>query len=113
MNNGWRFWLGWLLLLAVLSNIGLQGLAQGLSAFLLFLVIAPPLVLWGLRWWVRRQIAVGPCPVCGTSLQGWNQTQTRCPNCGERLQVSGGKFQRLTPPGTVDVEAVEVPESSN
>ncbi|MEN9206877.1 MAG: hypothetical protein Q6L50_02350 [Gloeomargarita sp. GMQP_bins_120] len=111
MNTGWRFWLGWLILLLLLGNLGLQGLVRGLVVLLVFFIVAPPLLLWGLRWWVRRQIAVGPCPVCSTSLQGWNQTQTQCPHCGERLQVKNGQFQRLTPPGTVEVEAVEVPEN--
>ncbi|MDV3001582.1 MAG: hypothetical protein N5P05_003188 [Chroococcopsis gigantea SAG 12.99] len=31
------------------------------------------------------------------------------PNCGESLKVEGGTFQTLTPPGTIDVEAVEIP----
>ena len=48
------------------------------------------------------------CPVCGYELAGINGTQLRCPSCSEPLKVEKGKFYRLTPPGTVDVEAIDV-----
>ncbi|MEN9217080.1 MAG: hypothetical protein Q6K90_07140 [Gloeomargarita sp. HHBFW_bins_162] len=112
-NNGWRFWFGWLLLLLLLSSVGLGGLARILSLFILFLWLTPTLLTLGIRWWLGRTIVTSACPVCGCEFQGVINTQTQCPNCGERLQVTGGKFVRLTPPGIVDVEAVEVPESQN
>ncbi|MEN9213683.1 MAG: hypothetical protein Q6J44_03155 [Gloeomargarita sp. DG02_4_bins_56] len=112
-NNGWRFWLGWLFFLLLLSSLGLGWLARGLSLLLLFFILTPALFVLGVRWWLGRHIVAGVCPVCGYAFQGVSNTQTQCPNCGERLQVTGGQFVRLTAPGIVDVEAVEVPESKN
>nr|WP_281438489.1 hypothetical protein [Synechococcus sp. C9] len=96
-----------------MSSLGLGWLVRGLSLLLLLVILTPTLLTLGIRWWLGRNIVTGACPVCGFSLQGLANSQTQCPNCGERLQVTGGKFTRLTPPGIVDVEAVEVPESKN
>jgi len=113
VDPNWRRWLGWLAILLVLSSLGWGGLARGLSFLLLLFVLTPALVTLGLRWWLRRQLVAAACPVCGFEFQGVLQTQTQCPRCGERLQVTHKGFVRLTPPGIVDVEAVEIPESNN
>ena len=42
------------------------------------------------------------------SRQGINNTQMRCPSCSEPLKVENKQFLRLTPPGTVDVSAIDV-----
>jgi len=71
-------------------------------------VIAPAIAFLGLRWWLRRSLVRDHCPVCSYELTGLNQTQIQCPSCGEPLKVEGGHFHRLTPPGTIEVEAVDV-----
>ncbi len=101
----------WLILFGVIWLVGFLGLGWLVkSLFVLFaLVLLTPVVLFlGLRWWLGRNLIQAPCPVCGFAMAGLNNSQTRCPNCNESLQASNGQFQRITPPGTVDVEAVEV-----
>ncbi|APB33016.1 hypothetical protein GlitD10_0702 [Gloeomargarita lithophora Alchichica-D10] len=112
-GNGWRFWLGWLFVLFLLSSLGLGWLVRGLSLLMLLVILTPTLLTLGLRWWLSRNLVTGACPVCGFGVQGVTHTPTQCPHCGERLQVTGGQFVRFTPPGIVDVSAVEVPESKN
>lgn len=113
VDRGWRVWLGWLALLWVLSSLGLGWLVRGLSALLLLFLLTPVLMTLGLRWWLSRHLVTAPCPMCGFQFQGVLHTQTQCPQCGERLQVTQGKFVRPTPPGIVDVEAVEIPDANN
>jgi hypothetical protein len=36
------------------------------------------------------------------------KSQLQCPSCGEPLKIENGQFERLTPPGTIDVDAVDV-----
>ncbi len=112
-DSGWRFWLGWLLILFLLSSLGWGWLVRGLFLLILLVILTPTLLTLGIRWWLGRNLVAGACPVCGFAFQGVAHTQTQCPNCGEHLQVTGGQFVRLTPPGIVDVEAVEVPEAKN
>ncbi len=73
------------------------------------LALITPVIGWFVfRWWLKRNLVEDTCPVCAYEFAGLNGTQCRCPNCGEPLQVEQGHFQRLTPPGTIDVDAVEV-----
>lgn len=113
VDRGWRVWLGWLAILLVLSSLGWDWLVRGFSVLLLLLLLTPAMVTLGLRWWLSRHLVTARCPVCGFRFQGVLHTQTQCPQCGERLQVTQGKFVRLTPPGIVDVEAVEIPDAKN
>jgi hypothetical protein len=75
----------WLTLLAIGLLLGAVGLGWVVNGFLIIvgLVIISPII-------------------------GFNRTDCQCPNCAEPLKVEQGHFQRLTPPGTIDVEAVEV-----
>lgn len=101
----------WLFLAAVLgliSALGLGGILRLLTLGLGLLILAPVVISVIAQWWLRRNWVSGPCPVCGQTVQGLNQTQTQCPTCLEPLQVTAGRFERLTPPGTVDVQAVDV-----
>lgn len=72
-----------------------------------------PIIGWfGFRWWLRRNLVESTCPVCQYEFTGFNQTSCRCPNCNELLRVESGEFKRDIPPGTIDVEAVEVEAKS-
>ena len=102
----------WLTLLAGIWLLGLVGLGWLVKSFLILvglILLAPVLAFLGFRWWMQRNLIKDQCPVCRYEFTGLNRTELECPNCGERLLVDQGHFNRLTPPGTIDVQAVEVP----
>lgn len=92
----------------LLSAIGLGWLVKSFLFVLALLIVAPIVGIFVFQWWVRKNIVQAACPVCGAELTGFNQAQVQCSNCGEPLQAEKGKFKRMTPSGTIDVEAVEV-----
>jgi hypothetical protein len=101
----------WLTIFAViwlLGSVGLGWLVKSIAILLVLLAVAPVIAFVVFRWWLRRNLVEDQCPVCDYTTVGLNGTQLRCPNCSEPLQVEQGHFVRLTPPGTVDVQAVEV-----
>lgn len=101
----------WLTILITFLLLGTVGLGFLVKSFLILmsLVFILPVVGWlGFRWWLGRNLIEDQCPVCGTSFTGLNKTEFRCPSCGEPLKIEQGHFSRLSPPGTIDVEAVEV-----
>lgn len=106
------FGLGFLLtLLTIFMVLGAVGLGWLVNGFLILmgLVLISPAIAWLVfRWWLKRNLVEGNCPVCAYEFTGFNRTECRCPSCGEPLRVEQGRFNRLTPPGTIDVEAVEV-----
>jgi predicted RNA-binding Zn-ribbon protein involved in translation (DUF1610 family) len=110
--SGIGFWLAIIAGIWFLSFIGLGWLVKGtfqlLLILLLFIFIAPSVILLGVRWWINRQLVQDSCPVCEYEFTGFRKHEFKCPSCGEPLKVQDGKFQRLTPPGTIDVDAVEV-----
>ena len=99
----------WLLLFAwLLGAIGLGWLIK-FSLILVGLVVVVPIVgFFGLKWWLKKNVVVGECPVCGVELTGMNGTQVSCNNCGEPLQVGVGTFTRSAQEGSIDVMAVDV-----
>lgn len=106
--SGLRFWLTLLLVVWLLSSIGLGWLVKFSFIVLGLLLITPVIAFLVFRWWLNRNLVVASCPVCGYESAGVNGTQLRCPSCSEPLKVEKGEFHRLTPPGTVDVEAIDV-----
>jgi hypothetical protein len=101
----------WLTILATFILLGAVGLGWVVNGILILvgLALITPVIGWFVfRWWLKRNLVEDKCPVCAYEFAGLNATQCRCPNCGEPLQVEQGHFQRLTPPGTIDVDAVEV-----
>jgi hypothetical protein len=106
--SGIRFWLTLVAVVWLLGTIGLGWLVKSFFILMALLLIAPVLAFLAFRWWLQRNLVEGQCPVCHYEFAGLNRTQTRCPNCSEPLKINQGHFQRLTPPGIVDVEAVEV-----
>jgi hypothetical protein len=107
-NSGLSCLLTFLLVGLLLGSIGLGWLVKGFLLVILLLLLTPVIAFLGLRWWLRRNLVESQCPVCNYQFTGFDRTECTCPNCGEPLKVEGGIFQRLTPPGTIDVEAVEV-----
>ena len=108
-DSGLGCLLTFLVVSLLLSAIGLQWVVNGFLILIFLLVISPVIAVWGFRWWLKRNLVEDVCPVCDYSFTGFNQTDCRCPNCGELLKIELGKFVRETPPGTVEVDAVEVP----
>jgi hypothetical protein len=100
-----------LMLLAVallLGAVGLGWVVNGLLLALGFVLLLPLLGFLGLRWWLKQRLIEAPCPVCGYEFTGFKGQECRCPSCGEALNTMAQGFERLTPPGTIDVNAVEV-----
>lgn len=101
----------WLTFIAFIWLLGSLGLGWLVNSFLILvglLVVTPVLAFFGFRWWLQRNLVQSQCPVCTHEFTGLNRTQLQCPSCGEPLRVEQGHFSRLTPPGTIDVQAVEV-----
>ena len=111
-DSGLGCLLTFLVVSLLLSAIGLQWVVNGFLILILLLVISPVIAVWGFRWWLKRNLVEDVCPVCDYSFIGFNHTDCRCPNCGELLKIELGKFVRETPPGTVEVDAVEVPRKA-
>lgn len=101
----------WLTLIAIAILLGAVGLGWIVKSFLIFLgllAIAPLIAFFVLRWWVSRKVIQDSCPVCSYEFAAFAQSQLQCPNCGEPLEIHNRQFIRLTPPGTIDVDAIEV-----
>ena len=107
-NSGLGCLLTLLLGALLLGSVGLGWVVNGFLILLGLVLVLPAIAFVGFRWWLRRNIIQDPCPVCSYEFTALKNTQTKCPNCGEVLMVESGNFQRVTPPGTIDVEAVEV-----
>jgi Zn finger protein HypA/HybF involved in hydrogenase expression len=92
----------------LLGSVGLGWVVNGFLILLALAIFVPAIAFWGFRWWLKSNLVEDQCPACSYEFTGFNRTECRCPNCGEPLKVEAGRFQRLTPPGTIDVEAIEV-----
>ncbi|HEY9875332.1 MAG TPA: hypothetical protein V6D12_18015 [Candidatus Obscuribacterales bacterium] len=104
----------WLTILAAIWLLGMIGLGWLVKSFLILvglILITPAIAFLGFRWWLKRNMIVDQCPVCSYEFTGFKSTEFKCPSCGEALKAEKNHFARLTPPGTIDVEAVEVQAS--
>ena len=102
----------WLTLFAVVWLLGTLGLSWLVNSVLIIvglIFLAPIVAFFGFQWWLQRNLVASKCPVCTFEFTGLNNTNLQCPNCGESLLVQKGHFQRITPEGTIDVTAIEVP----
>jgi hypothetical protein len=91
-----------------LGAIGWGWLVKSVLLLIILLLASPIIGFLLLRWWMKRNLIEAPCPVCAYEFTGFNGSECRCPSCGEVLMIHQGKFERVTPPGTIDVEAIEV-----
>lgn len=103
-----RSWLLAIAFIYLLSAVGLGWLVKSFFVLLSLLFITPVIAFLGIRWWLSRNLVQEPCPSCGAAAVGLRNRPTQCPQCGESLEIEGQHFKRSTPPGTVDVQAVEV-----
>lgn len=106
--SGFGFWIVLFAAVWLLGAIGLGWLVKSFFFIIGLILITPVIAFLGFRWWLQRNLVEDKCPVCSTNFAAINGMQLRCPNCSEPLKAEKGHFYRLTPPGTVDVEAVEV-----
>ncbi len=107
-NSGLGCLLTFLIVGLILSAIGLKWVVNGVLILIALSIIIPIVGFWGFRWWLKRNLVADNCPVCDYSFTGFNNVECRCPNCDELLTVESGKFTRKTPPGIIEVDAVEV-----
>ncbi|WP_035985333.1 hypothetical protein [Leptolyngbya sp. KIOST-1] len=101
----------WLTLIGVvwlLGAVGLGWLVKSLAVLVVLLLAAPVLGFVGLRFWLRRNLVQGACPVCSTGLTGIKGAETRCLNCGTPLHTEADGFSRVSEAGTIDVAAVDI-----
>jgi len=110
--SGIGCWLTLILGALLLTSVGLGWVVNSVMIVLGIMIILPVIALVGVQWWLKRNLVEDECPVCQYQFTGFNGTMSRCPNCSEPLKIENGKFQRITPPGTIDVEAVDVDASS-
>ncbi|MEL6440763.1 MAG: hypothetical protein AAFQ80_16095 [Cyanobacteria bacterium J06621_8] len=97
-----------ILFILILTSIGLGWVVNSLLIIGVLLLITPVIAFWGIQWWLRRKLIQASCPVCNYEFTGFKNKEFNCPNCGETLKAGAESFSRITPPGTIDVKAVEV-----
>jgi hypothetical protein len=107
-TSGLGCWLTAIAIAFLLTSVGLGWVVNGFFILLGFLILAPLVGFWGFQWWLKRNLVQDQCPVCSYEFTGFKNAEFRCPSCGEPLKVEAGHFSRFTPPGTIDVTAVEV-----
>lgn len=107
-TSGLGCWASIILTIFVLTSVGLGWVINGFIILVALVFIAPVIGFWGLQWWLKRKLIQAQCPVCSYEFTGFKNTEFNCPSCGEALQVEAEQFSRITPPGTIDVDAVEV-----
>jgi Zn finger protein HypA/HybF involved in hydrogenase expression len=103
-----RPWLTPILLVFLASTLGLGWLLKSILLLFGLTLLVPILVIAGAVWWSSRNVVNASCPVCSSTLTGFNGTSLDCPSCGEALRVEGGQILRLAPPNTIDIAAVEI-----
>lgn len=107
-NSGLRCFLTVLFLALVLGSVGLGWIVNSVLILVAVLALIPAIAFGVGWWWLKRKLVESECPSCGYEFTGFRNMDCRCPNCEEALKVEGSRFVRLTIPGTIDVEAVEV-----
>lgn len=107
-NSGLGCFFSLILVGLLLGAVGLGWVVNGFLIFIGIILLTPILAFWGLRWWIARNLVEDQCPACGYEFTGFKQAECRCPSCGEVVKIEGDRFTRLTPPGTIDVDAIDV-----
>ena len=107
-TSGLGCWTSIILTVLILTSVGFGWVINGLLIFTALIIILPIIAFWGVQWWLKRKLIQAQCPVCNYEFTGFKNTEFNCPSCGEALKVEAESFSRITPPGTIDVDAVEV-----
>lgn len=106
--SGLSCWLTIIAFALLASSVGLGWIVNGFFILIALAFIAPILIFWGVQWWLKLNFVQDRCPVCNYEFTGFKNAEFQCPSCNEPLKVAEGHFARITPPGTIDVDAVEV-----
>ncbi|NEQ48827.1 MAG: hypothetical protein F6K11_01665 [Leptolyngbya sp. SIO3F4] len=107
--SGMGCWLTFAIGFALMTTVGIGWLLKSLLVLIVLLFAIPILLIVGAQFWLRRNLVEGTCPSCGQPLTGFKAMMPMaCPNCGTALQTENGKFVRITPEGTIDVDVVDV-----
>ena len=101
----WVFVLGTIWLLGA---IGLSGIIKFTAALVLFFMLAPVLAFVGVRFWLKRNLINGACPVCEQTLAGLKSSNLTCPNCATELIATAEGFERVAADGVIDIQAVDI-----
>ncbi|MEN9869383.1 MAG: hypothetical protein RLZZ171_366 [Cyanobacteriota bacterium] len=107
-TSGLGCWASIIFAVFILTSVGLGWVIKGFVISIALLFITPVIAFWGFQWWLKRKLIQAQCPVCSYEFTGFKNTEFNCPSCGEALQVEAESFSRITPPGTIDVDAIEV-----
>jgi ribosomal protein S27E len=107
-TSGLGCWASIILGIFLVTSLGLGWVIKGFVISIALLFVTPVIAFWGLQWWLKRKLVQAQCPVCSYEFTGFKHTEFNCPSCGEALQVEATGFSRITPPGTIDVDAIEV-----
>ena len=107
-DSGIGCFLTFLIISILLGSFGLSWVVNSVLVLLALFILLPIVGWFALNWWLKRSQVNDQCPVCNYEFTAFQNIECICPSCGEPLQVSSGKFSRITPPGTIDVEAIEV-----
>ena len=111
--SGLGCWLTIFAIVWLLGAVGLGWLVKSIAVLFVVIAVTPILAFIGFRWWLKRNLVQDDCPVCQTPLTGLKGAQTACPSCRTPLQATASGFERFTPEGTVEVNAVDVTSSSD
>jgi ribosomal protein S27E len=107
-TSGLGCWASIILGIFLVTSLGLGWVIKGFVISIGLLFVIPVIAFLGLQWWLKRKLVQAQCPVCSYEFTGFKHTEFNCPSCGEALQVEATGFSRITPPGTIDVDAIEV-----
>ncbi|MEM8602602.1 MAG: hypothetical protein AAGF24_02040 [Cyanobacteria bacterium P01_H01_bin.121] len=105
-----RFYLLLLAFVLFLGGVLPRWFLDTISTLIILAFVTPIIGFLGLRWWLRRNLIQATCPVCQYPLTAMKATRLQCPNCAEMLSVQDGTLKRDSPPGTIDVDVVELPQ---
>ena len=108
-TSGLGCWASAILFVFLLTSVGLGWVINGFIILIGLVVVTPVIALFCFQWWLKRKLVQAECPVCNYEFTGFQNTEFNCPSCGEALQVEAENFSRITPPGTIDVDAIEIP----
>jgi ribosomal protein S27AE len=81
---------------------------NGILLLIAAIVIIPIIAVFGLQWYFRKNQIAGNCPMCGYGFVAMKNTNVTCGQCGENLSIGNELFDRYTPEGTIEVDAVSV-----
>lgn len=110
--SGMGCWLTLAIGFLLMTTVGIGWLLKSLLVLVALLVLIPVLLVVGVQLWLRRNLIEGACPSCSQPLTGFKTIPLSCPNCGVALQATDDSFIRVTPEGTIDVDAVNIEVSS-